>query len=251
VASFTSSFWLRLLASVAALCGGESAACSGTDTPRTAADAFTQERSRMVDSQLAGRDIKDRRVLAAMRAVPRHLFVPPDYSGDAYLDRPLPIGHGQTISQPYMVALMTQLVRPSPRDRALEVGTGSGYQAAVLASLVSHVYTIELVPALARDAEARLKQLDFDNVTVRAGDGYAGWTEHAPFDIIVVTAAPDRVPEPLLQQLKPGGRLVVPVGSRLGAQELLLLEKDPSGTLRTTRVAAVRFVPLLREPPED
>jgi protein-L-isoaspartate(D-aspartate) O-methyltransferase len=190
-------------------------------------------------------------VLEAMRAVPRHLFVPPDWAEDAYHDGPLPIGHGQTISQPYMVALMTQLVRPAPQDRALEVGTGSGYQAAVLASLVSHVYTIELVPALAHDAEARLKQLNFDNVTVRAGDGYGGWPEHAPFDIVVVTAAPDRVPEPLLQQLKPGGRLVVPVGPRYGRQELLLLEKDSSGALRTTRVAPVRFVPLLREPSKD
>jgi protein-L-isoaspartate(D-aspartate) O-methyltransferase len=186
-----------------------------------------------------------------MRAVPRHLFVPPPYAADAYDDGPLPIGHGQTISQPYIVALMTQLVRPAPRDRALEVGTGSGYQAAVLASLVSHVYTIELVPELAQDAEARLKQLDCDNVTVRAGDGYGGWPEHAPFDIIVVTAAPERVPEPLVEQLKPGGRLVVPVGSRYGVQELRLLEKESSGELRTTRVAPVRFVPLLREPPED
>jgi protein-L-isoaspartate(D-aspartate) O-methyltransferase len=131
------------------------------------------------------------------------------------------------------------------------VGTGSGYQAAVLAPLVSHVYTIELVPALAREAEARLERLDYDNVTVRAGDGYGGWPEHAPFDIIVVTAAPDRVPEPLVEQLKPGGRLVVPVGPHFGGQELLLLEKDSSGAVRTTRVAPVRFVPLLREPAEE
>jgi protein-L-isoaspartate(D-aspartate) O-methyltransferase len=241
----------RLLAWIAAFCGGGSAACTRTDMPHTAADAFAEERERMVEIQLAGRDIKDRRVLAAMRAVPRHLFVPPAWAADAYQDRPLPIGHGQTISQPYIVALMTELLRPAPRDRALEVGTGSGYQAAVLASLVAHVYTIEIVPALARDAEARLKQLDRDNVTVRAGDGYGGWPEHAPFDIIVVTAAPDRVPEPLLQQLRPGGRLVVPVGSRFGIQELLLLEKESSGAVRTTRVAPVRFVPLLREPPEN
>jgi len=251
VASFTTSLGLRLLAVFAALWGSESAACTRADIPHAAADAFTAERERMVETQLADREIKDRRVLAAMRTVPRHLFVPPHDSSDAYDDRPLPIGHGQTISQPYIVALMTELVRPTPTDRALEVGTGSGYQAAVLASLVSHVYTIEIVPALARDAEARLKQLDCDNVTVRAGDGYGGWPEHAPFDIIVVTAAPDRVPEPLLQQLKSGGRLVVPVGSRFGVQELLLLEKEPSGVVRTTRVAPVRFVPLLRDPPED
>jgi protein-L-isoaspartate(D-aspartate) O-methyltransferase len=245
VASFTNSLGLRLLALFVALWGDESAAC----TP--AADNFADERARMVETQLADREIKDRRVLAAMRAVPRHLFVPPPDAPDAYDDRPLPIGHGQTISQPYIVALMTELVRPTPGDRALEVGTGSGYQAAVLAPLVSHVYTIEIVPALARDAEARLKKLGCDNVTVRAGDGYAGWNEHAPFDIIIVTAAPERVPEPLLQQLKPGGRLVIPVGSRFGVQELQLLEKDSAGTLRTTRVAPVRFVPLLREPPED
>ena len=250
-ASFASSLGLRLLALVVALWGGEGAACTRADSPHTAADAFTKERERMVERQLAERDIKDRRVLAAMRAVPRHLFVPLHDSRYAYDDRPLPIGHGQTISQPYIVALMTQLVRPTAGDRALEVGTGSGYQAAVLASLVSHVYTIEIVPALARDAEARLKQLDCDNVTVRAGDGYGGWPEHAPFDIIIVTAAPERVPEPLLQQLKPGGRLVVPVGSRFGVQQLLLLEKESSGALRTTRVAPVQFVPLLREPPED
>jgi protein-L-isoaspartate(D-aspartate) O-methyltransferase len=205
----------------------------------------------MVETQIADREIKDRRVLAAMRAVPRHLFVPPEESADAYDDRPLPIGHGQTISQPYIVALMTEVVRPNSKDRVLEVGTGSGYQAAVLAPLVSHVYTIEIVPALARDAEARLKKLKCDNVTVRAGDGYGGWPEHAPFDVIVVTAAPESVPEPLLQQLKPGGRLVVPVGSRFGVQELLLIEKDSEGKLRTTRVAPVRFVPLLREPPEN
>jgi protein-L-isoaspartate(D-aspartate) O-methyltransferase len=251
LASFASSFRPRLLALVAALAGGESTACSGTDTPHKPSGDFTKERERMVETQLAGRDIEDPRVLAAMRAVPRHLFVLPHYAEDAYDDRPLPIGHGQTISQPYIVALMTQLVRPAPGERALEVGTGSGYQAAVLAQLVSHVYTIELVPDLARDAEARLKRLDCDNVTVRAGDGYGGWPEHAPFDIIIVTAAPERVPEPLVDQLKPGGRLVVPVGPHFSYQELLLLEKDASGAVRTTHIAPVRFVPLLRERSED
>lgn len=238
---------VRVVASFAflvALWGDANAACAPP------ADAFTNKRERMVETQIVDREIKDPRVLAAMRAVPRHLFVPPEESADAYDDRPLPIGHGQTISQPYIVALMTEVVRPTPKDRVLEVGTGSGYQAAVLAPLVSHVYTIEIVPELARDAEARLKKLKCDNVTVRAGDGYGGWPEHAPFDIIVVTAAPESVPEPLLQQLKPGGRLVVPVGSRFGTQELLLMEKDSSGKLRTTRVAPVRFVPLLRDPPE-
>ena len=212
-----------------------------------AADRFATERDKMVRAQLAARDITDPRVLAAMRAVPRHMFVVAGDEADAYEDRPLPIGHGQTISQPYIVALMTQLARPRPGDRALEIGTGSGYQAAVLSPLVSHVYTIEIVPELAREARERLKRLKYENVTVRAGDGYAGWAEHAPFDIIVVTAAPERVPEPLVQQLKPGGRLVLPVGSPNGIQELQLLEKDRSGTLRTTRVASVRFVPLVRE----
>ena len=166
----------------------------------------------MVADQIAARDVRDARVLAAMRDVPRHLFVPPELQSQAYDDAPLPIGYAQTISQPYIVALMTALTQPSPSDRALEVGTGSGYQAAVLSRLVSQVYTIEIVEPLARSAEQRLKNLGYANVTVRAGDGYAGWPEMAPFDIVMVTAAPDHVPEPLLAQLKPGGRLVVPIG---------------------------------------
>jgi len=235
-----------LLAAVA-LCGAPGAACTqSAETVDTSAD-LTAKRERMVEQQIAGRDVKNPRVLAAMRSVPRHLFVPPEMADSAYDDRPLPIGHGQTISQPYIVALMTELARPEPTDRALEVGTGSGYQAAVLASLVSHVYTIEIFPELANEAAARLERLGIRNVTVRAGDGYAGWPEHAPFDIILVTAAPEHVPEPLLQQLAPGGRLVVPVGPQYEIQELQLIEKDSSGRLHTTRVAPVRFVPLLRQ----
>ena len=209
-------------------------------------DAFAADRARMVAEQLASRDVRDARVLDAMREVPRHRFVPEPLQRQAYDDRPLPIGHDQTISQPYIVALMTQLARPGPQDRALEVGTGSGYQAAVLSRLVAHVYSIELVDALAQSAEQRLKELRYSNVTTRAGDGYAGWPEVAPFDIILVTAAPDHVPAPLLQQLKPGGRMVVPVGPVADVQELQLIEKDNEGRIRTTRVAPVRFVPLLR-----
>jgi protein-L-isoaspartate(D-aspartate) O-methyltransferase len=207
---------------------------------------FAAERRRMVDEQIASRGVRDPRVLAAMRETPRHLFIPPDLRPQAYLDQPLPIGHDQTISQPYIVALMTELARPTPSDRVLEVGTGSGYQAAVLSRLVSHVYTIEIVEPLAQSAEQRLKTLGYPNVTVRAGDGYAGWPEHAPFDIIMVTAAPDHVPAPFLSQLKPGGRLVIPVGPVLAVQELRLIEKDKAGNARTTRVTPVRFVPLTR-----
>jgi protein-L-isoaspartate(D-aspartate) O-methyltransferase len=209
-------------------------------------DTRAVERARMVDEQIAARGIRDSRVLAALREVPRHLFVPPDMVARAYIDSPLPIGYDQTISQPYIVALMTELARPSAGDRALEIGTGSGYQAAVLARLVSHVYTIDIVEPLAREAGRRLKELGYANVTVRAGDGYAGWPDAAPFDIVLVTAAPTEVPPPLLAQLKPGGRLVVPVGRVGTVQELQLIEKDASGRTSAKRVAPVRFVPFRR-----
>jgi protein-L-isoaspartate(D-aspartate) O-methyltransferase len=225
--------------------------CACTDTGGVVAtaslqDEFTPERQRMVGDQIAARDVRDPRVLAAIRDVPRHLFVPRELQRQAYQDQPLPIGYDQTISQPYIVALMTELLRPGPSDRALEVGTGSGYQAAVLSRLVSHVYTIEIIEALALSAGQRLKTLGYANVTVRAGDGYAGWPENSPFDIIVVTAAPDHVPAPLLTQLKPGGRLVIPVGPVSAVQELQLIEKDTDGRIKTTRVTPVRFVPLVR-----
>jgi len=220
--------------------------CDATQSPSVKQDAFATARARMVDEQIAARDVRDSRVLAAMREVPRHLFVPPDDQFSAYDDRPLPIGHGQTISQPYIVALMTELVRPRPTDRALEIGTGSGYQAAVLSRLVAQVFTIEIVEPLARDAEKRLKNLNYGNVTVRFGDGYAGWTEAGPFDLIVVTAAPDHIPAPLLTQLKPGGRLVIPVGPVSRVQQLMLVERNAAGEDRTTYVAPVAFVPLRR-----
>jgi protein-L-isoaspartate(D-aspartate) O-methyltransferase len=185
-------------------------------------------------------------VAAAMREVQRHLFVPQAERERAYVDAPVPIGHGQTISQPYIVALMTELVRPQPSDRVLEVGTGSGYQAAVLSRLVAHVYTIELEDTLGRRAEEVLREQKYDNVTVRIGDGYAGWPEHAPFDIIIVTAAPEHVPQPLIDQLKPGGRLIVPVGPRFTVQQLQLIEKNAAGEITSRNVSPVMFVPLRR-----
>ncbi|WP_238346166.1 protein-L-isoaspartate(D-aspartate) O-methyltransferase [Luteimonas saliphila] len=207
-------------------------------------------RSEMVEQQLATRDIDDPRVLEAMRAVPRHRFVPQALAADAYRDQPLPIGHDQTISQPYIVALMTQLARISPGDRVLEVGTGSGYQAAVLAELDAKVYSIEIVAPLARQAQRVLEELGYRNVVVMAGDGYAGWPEHAPFDAIVVTAAPERIPQPLLDQLRPGGRLVIPVGPLQSMQELRVVEKQADGSLHSRSVIPVRFVPLTGEAAE-
>jgi len=199
----------------------------------------------MVDEQIAARGVTDPAVLEAMRTVRRHWFVPGAPPELAYADRPLPIGHGQTISQPFIVAYMTQLVQPDPNDRALEVGTGSGYQAAVLAEVVDSVYTIEIVPELARMATDRLARMGYDNVRVRAGDGYRGWPEHAPFDIIVVTAAPERIPPPLLDQLAEGGRLVIPVGPEGETQELTLVTKT-NGQLTRERITPVRFVPFRR-----
>lgn len=211
------------------------------------ADEHQAARIEMVRTQLAGRDIDNTEVLDAMRRVPRHEFVGPSERAHAYRDTPLPLAHGQTISQPYIVALMTQLARPTPADKALEVGTGSGYQAAVLAELTDHVYTIELEPDLARTAAARLIQLGYENVTVRSGDGYAGWSERAPFDIIIVTAAPEEVPQALLDQLAPGGRMIIPVGPIYSAQQLRLIERDADGQIHTRNIIPVRFVPMRRE----
>jgi protein-L-isoaspartate(D-aspartate) O-methyltransferase len=205
-----------------------------------------QARARMVDVQLRARGITNDRVLQAMATVPRHEFVPDSLSPRAYEDGPLPIGSGQTISQPYIVALMTELIAPEPMHRVLEVGTGSGYQAAVLAHLVREVYTIELVPELARTATERLARLKYDNVYVRQGDGYRGWPERAPFDAIVVTAGASEIPNPLIEQLQPGGRMIIPVGSRLGSQTLQVVVKNPDGTVSIRDVAAVQFVPLRR-----
>jgi protein-L-isoaspartate(D-aspartate) O-methyltransferase len=214
----------------------------GTQNP----DAWAAARRVMVDTQIAARGVRDARVLDAMRTVPRHAFVPPAAERDAYEDTPLPIGLGQTISQPYIVALMTELARPAPGDVALEVGTGSGYQAAVLSRLVARVSSIELEEALARDARDRLARLGFGTIEVRQGDGYLGWPERAPFDIILVTAAPEAIPPALVAQLKPGGRMVIPVGPVQDVQELQLVEKDAGGRTRTRTIIPVRFVPLRR-----
>lgn len=195
---------------------------------------------------LTGRGALDPRVMAALAAVPRHEFVPGFEQRYAYANGPLPIGHGQTISQPYIVALMTDLLGCGPTDRVLEVGTGSGYQAAVLSLVVGQVFSIEIVPDLAREAAARLARLGYDNVTCRQGDGYEGWSEEAPFDGILVTAAAPAVPPPLVAQLREGARLVIPVGLQFGHQELLVLVKRPGGDVHTTRVLGVAFVPLTR-----
>jgi protein-L-isoaspartate(D-aspartate) O-methyltransferase len=206
---------------------------------------FAAQRQRMVEQQLKPRGIKDDRVLAAMARVPREEFVPADEQGDAYKDGPLPIGFDQTISQPYIVAFMTEQLRLKPSDRLLEIGSGSGYQAAVLAELVADVYTIEIVEPLAKTAEATLQRLGYKNVHLRVGDGYQGWPEEAPFDAIIVTCAPDKVPEPLVDQLKDDGRMVIPVGERF-AQQLYLLEKK-NGQLKESATLPVRFVPMARE----
>jgi len=209
-------------------------------------DPFVAARAAMVAEQIASRGVRDARVLDAMRGVPRHEFVPAGLREDAYLDSPLAIGYGQTISQPYIVALMTELARPKPADRALEVGTGSGYQAAVLSRLVHHVFSIELLEPLSVSAAATLRRLNYANVTVRCADGYRGWPEEAPFDIILVTAAPEEVPAALVAQLRPGGRLVVPVGPTHEVQDLRVLEKDAAGRVTTRSVIPVRFVPLVK-----
>ena len=204
----------------------------------------------MVDNQIAARGVEDPAVLNAMRAVARHVFVPDEQVRHAYEDRPLAIGHGQTISQPFIVALMTELVRPRPDFKVLEIGAGSGYQAAVLAEIVDHVYTVEIVEPLYDWAKARLALAGYSNVSVRHADGYYGWEEHAPFDAIVVTAAAPHVPPPLIAQLKDGGRMVIPVGSRFRTQQLILLEKD-GDRVSTRNVLPVRFVPFTRADASD
>ena len=207
-------------------------------------DGYALARQKMVREQLVARGIQDTRVLEAMGSVPRHEFVPTNRREHAYEDRPLPIGHEQTISQPYMVAVMSELAELKPGEKVLEVGTGSGYQAALLAALGGEVYSIEIVKPLAEQARATLERLGFENVQVRHGDGYRGWPEHAPFDAIVVTAAPAHVPEPLVEQLAVGGRLVIPVGR--GVQDLMVISKDADGT-RRERLFGVRFVPMTGE----
>jgi len=224
---------------------GRITACAAPGGGRQGAAGPDAARVRMVDEQIAGRGITDPAVLQAMRTVPRHEFVPPQARADAYADWPLPIGHGQTISQPYVVALMTQLAAVKPGDRVLEIGTGSGYQAAILSALGAEVYTIEIVEPLARGAEAVLRRLGYGRVHVRHGDGSRGWPEAAPFDAVVVTAAPPEVPAALVAQLAPGGRLVIPVGEE--EQELRVLVRTPSG-IETRPSIPVRFVPMVVGP---
>jgi len=215
--------------------------------PVAEADVFAAARKRMVQEQLVGnwRGITNARVLAVMGRVPRHEFVPANVRTRSYEDGPLPIGYGQTISQPYVVAFMTERLETKPADRVLEIGTGSGYQAAVLSELVKEVYTIEIVEPLATRAEAHLRRLSYTNVHVRAGDGYQGWPEVAPYDAIIVTCAPENVPRPLVEQLKDGGRMIIPVGPA-GDQELVLLTKR-GDKLETRAVLPVRFVPMTGE----
>jgi protein-L-isoaspartate(D-aspartate) O-methyltransferase len=217
-------------------------ACGQKPTP---VNDLGAERQRMVQQQLMARSINDEHVLAAMAKVPREEFVPEDSRAESYEDGPLQIGYGQTISQPYIVAFMTEQLQPKRNDRVLEVGTGSGYQAAILAELVAEVYTIEIIQPLAKSAEATFERLGYKNVHVKAGDGYKGWPESAPFDAITVTCAPDHVPQPLVDQLKEGGRMIIPVGG-FGDQQLYLLEKK-NGELQRRAVLPVRFVPMTGE----
>jgi protein-L-isoaspartate(D-aspartate) O-methyltransferase len=216
----------------------------GVNKPADTPDSFAAARARMVETQLQGRDIRDPEVLRAMGVVPRHELVPEPLRSRAYDDGPLPIGEGQTISQPYVVAAMTEALELEPGQRVLEIGTGSGYQAAVLAELGVQVYSIELEPELAQRARRDLDRLGYGGVVTRQGDGYQGWPEHAPFDAVVVTAAPERVPEALVAQLAVGGRMVVPVGRY--AQDLLLLRKQADGVTSET-LMPVRFVPMRSE----
>ena len=215
-------------------------------TPEPDHDAFDERRARMVERDLAARDITDGGTLRAMSAVPRHLFVPQQYRDVAYADHPLPIGYGQTISQPYIVALMTQYLDVESGEKILEVGTGSGYQAAVLAELTDRVYSIEIVEELATLARALLERLGYTAVRIKHGDGYRGWKEFAPFDKIIVTAAADHIPGPLIDQLKEGGRLIMPVGD-IDRPQALTLGTKINGELRISHVSGVRFVPLTGE----
>jgi protein-L-isoaspartate(D-aspartate) O-methyltransferase len=220
-------------------------AASGCGQNAPSVSDFAAQRKQMVQQQLMTRGVNDSRVLGAMAKVPREEFVPLDSRAASYEDGPLPIGYGQTISQPYIVAFMTEQLRPKSNDRVLEVGTGSGYQAAILAELVSEVYSIEIVEPLAKSAQAALQRLGYKNVHLKIGDGYKGWPETAPFDAIIVTCAPDKVPQLLVDQLKDDGRMVIPVGDRF-AQQLYLLEKK-NGQLKQSATLPVRFVPMTSE----
>ena len=219
----------------------------------SAEDDYARQRENMIRAIEANlratsiylkKEALDSRIMDAMNTVPRHVLVPINQRSHAYLNRPLPIGYGQTISQPYIVAIMTDLLNPQPEHTVLEVGTGSGYQAAILSRLVLQVYTIEIIEALGKRSKRDLAELGYDNIQVWIGDGYYGWKQHAPFDGIVVTATASHIPPPLIQQLKPGGRMIIPVGSRFLTQQLLLLVKDEEGNVTTRQILPVRFVPL-------
>jgi protein-L-isoaspartate(D-aspartate) O-methyltransferase len=234
-------------------CGGREAstttaqAVATTSPSTTVADRFTEERLAMVDRQIESRGVADPLVLDAMRAVPRHRFVTEEYRELSYADHPLPIGYGQTISQPYIVALMSESLRLTPGDRVLEVGTGSGYQAAVLAEMGMVVYTVEIIPQLAERAATTLEDAGYTDVHTLHADGYFGWEEHAPFDAIIVTAAPDHIPQPLAAQLAPGARMVIPIGPIGAIQTLWVFTADESGELAAENLGAVSFVPFTRD----
>jgi len=209
-------------------------------------DIHKSQREQMVTNQIQLRGMDHKSTLNAMGVVPRHLFVPENLQDNAYDDRPLPIGHGQTISQPYIVAYMTSIINPKPDFKILEIGTGSGYQAAVLSEIVDSVFTMEIVPELYQSASARISELGFDNIKVKFGDGYYGWPEHGPYDAIVVTAAAEFIPPPLLEQLKEGGKMIIPVGSPFMVQSLILVNKKKD-RITTTNLMSVRFVPFTRQ----
>ena len=210
-------------------------------------DSYENQRKIMVEDQIKRRGVKDVGVLKAVQKVEREKFVPEKYRDLAYSDNPLPIGHQQTISQPYIVAYMTEHLQISKSHNVLEIGTGSGYQAAILAEMAHHVFTIEIIPELAESAEKVLMELGYENITVRTGDGYKGWPEEAPFDRIMVTAAPNEIPEKLVEQLAPNGRMILPVGGSIFAQYLWLVQKDKEGIVTKEKILAVRFVPMVKE----
>jgi protein-L-isoaspartate(D-aspartate) O-methyltransferase len=221
--------------------------CAGQSESKNDEHKYAEQRLRMVETQIERRNITDSLVLEAMRTVPRHIFVPESHRRESYRDGPLPIGHSQTISQPYIVAIMTELLEISSTSKVLEIGTGSGYQAAILAEISDSVYSIEIIPELAHRADSLLDSLGYSKAHIRAGDGYRGWPEAAPFDAIIVTAAPPKIPQPLVQQLKVGGRMVIPVGEF--HQELMLLQKTDKGVIEKS-IIPVRFVPMTGEAQE-
>lgn len=209
-------------------------------------DMYEEKRKAMVEDQIIARGITDAATIRAMKKVPRHQFIPEEYQGLAYIDGPLLIGYNQTISQPYIVAYMTEVLNPSKGKKALEIGTGSGYQAAILAEIVDNVYSVEIIPELAENARKELDQLGYTNITIKQGDGYKGWPEFAPFDIIIVTAACDHIPQPLIEQLAENGKLVIPIGEPRQVQKLVLVVKK-NGKIKQEMLTFVRFVPFTRE----